>query len=150
MRVCSEHTAEGTIWPVDAALRPEGKAGPLVRTMAATSSYYERWAKTWEFQALLKARPVAGDLELGREFVEMVAPMVWSVAERDGFVAEMQAMRAPGGRAHPGEGGRPPAQARARVGCATSSSPSSCSSSCTAAPTTGIRSRRPRSAPWRR
>ncbi len=93
MRACSEHTAEGTIWPVDAALRPEGKAGPLVRTMAGMRSYYERWAKTWEFQALLKARPVAGDLELGRQFVELVAPMVWGVAGRDGFVGDVQAMR---------------------------------------------------------
>lgn len=93
MRVCSDHTGEGTIWPVDAALRPEGKAGPLVRTIASHRGYYERWAKTWEFQALLKARPVAGDLDLAREFVDMVAPMVWSAAERDGFVEDTQAMR---------------------------------------------------------
>jgi glutamate-ammonia-ligase adenylyltransferase len=93
MRACSEHTAEGTIWPVDAALRPEGKAGPLVRTMAGMRSYYERWAKTWEFQALLKARPVAGDLRLGREFVDLVSPLIWGVAARDGFVADVQAMR---------------------------------------------------------
>ncbi len=46
MQVCSDHTSEGTIWPVDAALRPEGKAGPLVRTIAGMRSYYERWAKT--------------------------------------------------------------------------------------------------------
>jgi [glutamine synthetase] adenylyltransferase / [glutamine synthetase]-adenylyl-L-tyrosine phosphorylase len=93
MRACSEHTAEGTIWPVDAALRPEGKAGPLVRTMAGMRTYYERWAKTWEFHALLKARPVAGDLALGRELVETVAPLVWGAAGRDGFVADVQAMR---------------------------------------------------------
>ena len=93
MRVCSDHTTEGTIWPVDAALRPEGKAGPLVRTMASHAGYYERWAKTWEFQALLKARPVAGDLALGREFRDLVDPMVWQVAERDGFVGDVQAMR---------------------------------------------------------
>ncbi len=93
MRACSDHTPEGTIWPVDAALRPEGKAGPLVRTLAGMRSYYERWAKTWEFQALLKARPVAGDLELGRELVDLVAPMVWSASGRDGFVADVQAMR---------------------------------------------------------
>jgi [glutamine synthetase] adenylyltransferase / [glutamine synthetase]-adenylyl-L-tyrosine phosphorylase len=61
MRICSEPTGEGTIWPVDAALRPEGKSGPLVRTLASHEGYYQRWAKTWEFQALLKARPVAGD-----------------------------------------------------------------------------------------
>ncbi|MDF1606263.1 bifunctional [glutamine synthetase] adenylyltransferase/[glutamine synthetase]-adenylyl-L-tyrosine phosphorylase [Nocardioides sp. YIM 152315] len=93
MRVCSDHTGEGTIWPVDANLRPEGKAGPLVRTIASHESYYERWASTWEFQALLKARPVAGDLALGREFVDATAPLVWSAAERDRFVEDTQAMR---------------------------------------------------------
>jgi glutamate-ammonia-ligase adenylyltransferase len=93
MRVCSDHTGEGTIWPVDANLRPEGKSGPLVRTIASHRGYYERWASTWEFQALLKARPVAGDLALGREFVETVEPMVWSAAEREGFVQDTQAMR---------------------------------------------------------
>ena len=93
IQVCSDHTTEGTIWPVDAALRPEGKAGPLVRTIASHRGYYERWAKTWEFQALLKARPVAGDLALGGDYVEMVSPMVWSAAERDGFVEDTRAMR---------------------------------------------------------
>ncbi len=93
IRVCSDHTGEGTIWPVDAALRPEGKAGPLVRTLASHQGYYERWAKTWEFQALLKARPVAGDRELGRAYVERITPMVWTAAEREGFVTEVQAMR---------------------------------------------------------
>ena len=93
VRICGDHTGEGTIWPVDTALRPEGKSGPLVRTLASHRGYYERWAKTWEFQALLKARAVAGDVELGQEFVDLVAPMVWSVAERDGFVGDVQAMR---------------------------------------------------------
>ncbi|MCR6032782.1 bifunctional [glutamine synthetase] adenylyltransferase/[glutamine synthetase]-adenylyl-L-tyrosine phosphorylase [Nocardioides sp. zg-579] len=93
MQVCSDQTAEGTIWPVDAALRPEGKAGPLTRTLASHQGYYERWAKTWEFQALLKARPVAGDRALGAAYVEMVSPMVWSAAEREGFVADTRAMR---------------------------------------------------------
>ncbi len=93
MQICSDHTAEGTIWPVDANLRPEGASGPLVRSLASHRGYYEKWAKTWEFQALLKARPVAGDLELGRHYVEMIAPMVWRAAERDGFVHDVQAMR---------------------------------------------------------
>ncbi|KQY51663.1 MULTISPECIES: bifunctional [glutamine synthetase] adenylyltransferase/[glutamine synthetase]-adenylyl-L-tyrosine phosphorylase [unclassified Nocardioides] len=93
IQVCSDHTAEGTIWPVDANLRPEGKSGPLVRTLASHRGYYERWAKTWEFQALLKARPVAGDLALGREYMQMIAPMVWSAASRDGFVTDVQSMR---------------------------------------------------------
>jgi [glutamine synthetase] adenylyltransferase / [glutamine synthetase]-adenylyl-L-tyrosine phosphorylase len=93
VRICSDHTAEGTIWPVDAALRPEGRSGPLVRTLASHQSYYERWARTWEFQALLKARPGAGDLALGRDYVEAITPMVWSASEREGFVPEVQSMR---------------------------------------------------------
>ena len=111
VRICSEHTAEGTIWEVDAALRPEGKAGPLVRTIASHRGYYERWAKTWEFQALLKARPVAGDLRLGTAFVEMVSPHVWSAAEREGFVGRRPGDAPTGARPHPGPRGRAPAQA---------------------------------------
>ena len=93
MRICSSHTAEGTLWPVDAALRPEGKAGPLVRTLDSHLSYYQRWAKTWEFQALLKARPVAGDEELGQRYADAIAGLVWSAADRDAFVDDVQAMR---------------------------------------------------------
>jgi glutamate-ammonia-ligase adenylyltransferase len=92
-RICSAHTAAGTIWTVDAALRPEGKAGQLVRSLASHRIYYQKWAKTWEFQAMLKARPSAGDLELGAEFVEMLSPLIWTAAERENFVADTQAMR---------------------------------------------------------
>jgi glutamate-ammonia-ligase adenylyltransferase len=53
-------------WPVDAALRPEGGRGPLTRTVASYVAYYRKWAKTWEFQALLKSRVAAGDGALGR------------------------------------------------------------------------------------
>lgn len=88
MRICKD-----VAWEVDAALRPEGRAGQLVRTMDGHRSYYERWARTWEFQALLKARPIAGDPELGREYVEQIASRTWEAAERDGFVADVQAMR---------------------------------------------------------
>ena len=92
-RVCSAHTAAGTIWQIDAALRPEGNAGPLVRTLTSHRAYYEKWAKNWEFQAMLKARPMAGDRELAQSFVDMVWPMVWRVADNDQFVGEVQAMR---------------------------------------------------------
>lgn len=78
---------------VDAALRPEGKAGALVRTLEGHETYYKKWARTWEFQALLKARPVAGDPDLGRRYAELVAPLVWSAAERENFVADVQQMR---------------------------------------------------------
>ncbi|MFJ8002410.1 bifunctional [glutamine synthetase] adenylyltransferase/[glutamine synthetase]-adenylyl-L-tyrosine phosphorylase [Streptomyces sp. NPDC096310] len=93
MRICSESTAEGTIWPVDANLRPEGRNGPLVRSLSSHLAYYQRWAKTWEFQALLKARPVAGDPALGAEYIDAVSPLVWQAAERDHFVPDVQKMR---------------------------------------------------------
>jgi glutamate-ammonia-ligase adenylyltransferase len=78
---------------VDAGLRPEGKQGALVRTMDSHIAYYQRWAKTWEFQALLKARPAVGDAELGQRYVEALLPMVWTACEREDFVPEVQAMR---------------------------------------------------------
>ncbi|GIG37802.1 bifunctional [glutamine synthetase] adenylyltransferase/[glutamine synthetase]-adenylyl-L-tyrosine phosphorylase [Cellulomonas pakistanensis] len=92
-RACAAPSGEPALWPVDAALRPEGKDGPLVRTLDSHRSYYERWAKTWEFQALLKARPLAGDPELGRAYVEATNPMVWQAVRRENFVADSQAMR---------------------------------------------------------
>ncbi|MDX2645389.1 bifunctional [glutamine synthetase] adenylyltransferase/[glutamine synthetase]-adenylyl-L-tyrosine phosphorylase [Streptomyces sp. PA03-1a] len=93
MRICSDTTVEGSIWQVDANLRPEGRRGPLVRTLSSHLAYYKRWAKTWEFQALLKARPVAGDPALGQEYVEALSPMVWQAAEREHFVQDVQEMR---------------------------------------------------------
>lgn len=93
MRVCSASTGEGSLWQVDAALRPEGKQGPLVRTLESHRAYYERWAKGWEFQALLKARPVAGDRELGAAYIEAIRPMVWQACRRENFVEDAQAMR---------------------------------------------------------
>ncbi|MFD8970150.1 bifunctional [glutamine synthetase] adenylyltransferase/[glutamine synthetase]-adenylyl-L-tyrosine phosphorylase [Streptomyces sp. NPDC059568] len=93
MRICSESNIEGTIWPVDANLRPEGRNGPLVRTLSSHLAYYQRWAKTWEFQALLKARVVAGDPLLGAEYIDGVSPLVWQAAEREHFVSDVQKMR---------------------------------------------------------
>ncbi len=88
IRICGE-----VAWPVDAALRPEGKDGPLVRTLDSHAAYYQRWARTWEFQALLKARPVAGDAELGAAYIERLALLVWRAADREHFVEDVQEMR---------------------------------------------------------
>ncbi len=93
IRVCSQSTPEGPLFPVDPNLRPEGRDGPLVRTVASHRAYYERWAKTWEFQALLKARFAAGDDGLGADYLAAVTPMVWLAAQREDFVADVQAMR---------------------------------------------------------
>lgn len=88
MRVAGE-----AFFEVDAGLRPEGRHGALVRTLESHVAYYQRWAKTWEFQALLKARPAAGDAELGRAYVDALLPMVWTACEREDFVPDVQAMR---------------------------------------------------------
>jgi glutamate-ammonia-ligase adenylyltransferase len=88
MRLC-----RAVAWEIDAALRPEGKDGPLVRTLASHEAYYQRWASTWEFQALLKARAIAGDLDLGARYEAAIAALVWTAAERPDFVADVQAMR---------------------------------------------------------
>ena len=93
MRTIHELAAEPELWEVDANLRPEGKDGALVRTLESHLAYYDRWAKSWEFQALLKARPLAGDIDLGERYVAGVAPKVWSSASRENFVESVQRMR---------------------------------------------------------
>jgi glutamate-ammonia-ligase adenylyltransferase len=93
IQACSAVTSEGSIWDVDAALRPEGKSGALVRTLDSYLDYYHRWAQTWEYQALLKARPMAGDFDLGNDFVAAVSPLIWQASSRPNFVDDVQKMR---------------------------------------------------------
>ena len=92
-RAIFEVSKEPGLWEVDANLRPEGKDGALVRTLESHLAYYDRWAKDWEFQALLKARPLAGSTELGERYVSSVAPKIWSSASRSNFVEQVQRMR---------------------------------------------------------
>lgn len=92
-RAIFEVSKEPGLWEVDANLRPEGKDGALVRTLESHLAYYDRWAKDWEFQALLKARPLAGSVTLGQQYVDAVAPKIWSSASRSNFVEQVQRMR---------------------------------------------------------
>ncbi len=94
-RLASEmmRVASAAFFQVDAGLRPEGRNGELVRTVESHIAYYQRWAKTWEFQALLKARAAVGDAELGERYLAALMPMVWVACEREDFVVEVQAMR---------------------------------------------------------
>jgi glutamate-ammonia-ligase adenylyltransferase len=87
-------TADGIVFRTDADLRPEGRSGALSRGLDAYAAYYERWAEPWEFQALLKARPVAGDPELGRRFLELVRPFVWPDVLDPDAVRSVRAMKA--------------------------------------------------------
>ena len=94
-RLASEFNRIGSkaFFEVDAALRPEGKSGALVRTLESHVTYYKRWAETWEFQAQLKARAQTGYLPLGLEYIAAINPMVWEASLRESFVHDVQAMR---------------------------------------------------------
>jgi glutamate-ammonia-ligase adenylyltransferase len=76
-RIVTEPTADGFLYRVDLDLRPEGKRGPLVVSHEGLADYYESWAATWEKAALMKARPVAGDLQLGWRILRSIDPMIY-------------------------------------------------------------------------
>ena len=92
-RGITEFQKEPGLWEVDANLRPEGKDGALVRTLDSHLAYYQRWASDWEFQALIKARPLAGDRDLGAAYREALEPLIWAASSRPGFVEQVQRMR---------------------------------------------------------
>lgn len=83
-----------TCFRVDAALRPEGRDGPLVRSLDSYIAYWDRWAHTWEFQALLKARPVAGDDDIGPAFAAAAGERVWSRPFGADELRELRSMKA--------------------------------------------------------
>jgi glutamate-ammonia-ligase adenylyltransferase len=94
LRVMTEPTAAGIVFRTDADLRPEGRAGALSRNLDAFAAYWERWAQAWELQALIKARPVAGDLPLGGAFIARAEPFVWPDVLDPAAVHEIRAMKA--------------------------------------------------------
>jgi glutamate-ammonia-ligase adenylyltransferase len=92
-RIISEPSLEPGLWQVDPNLRPEGKSGALVRRLEAHLSYYQKWAEDWEFQALLKARFVAGSKELGLQYEQLIKPLVWQRTGRAAIVENARNMR---------------------------------------------------------
>lgn len=76
-RLIGQNTPDGFVFRVDLRLRPEGERGDLVQSLAGYELYYESWGQTWERSALLKARPCAGDMELGKAFLETIRPFVF-------------------------------------------------------------------------
>jgi glutamate-ammonia-ligase adenylyltransferase len=89
----SSHTAEGYAYRVDLRLRPYGSAGQLVWSLGALAGYYRGAAAAWEVQALLKARPVAGDLAVGREFLDSVRPVLTAPRDRAEVAAAIGRLR---------------------------------------------------------
>jgi [glutamine synthetase] adenylyltransferase / [glutamine synthetase]-adenylyl-L-tyrosine phosphorylase len=84
---------EGQVFRVDLGLRPGGIDGELVVSLGAAVAYYRSWAEPWERQALIKARPAAGDLGLGRLFVDRIEPLVYSRDADPDLMAEIAAMK---------------------------------------------------------
>ncbi|SCX11024.1 bifunctional [glutamine synthetase] adenylyltransferase/[glutamine synthetase]-adenylyl-L-tyrosine phosphorylase [Candidatus Aquiluna sp. UB-MaderosW2red] len=92
-QVINEPGIEPGLWEVDPNLRPEGKSGALVRTLQSHIAYFEKWAESWEFQALLKARFLAGDKELGLAYEQALKPLIWSKADRASIVENARHLR---------------------------------------------------------
>lgn len=89
----SQPTADGFLYRVDMRLRPWGSSGPLVCTLDAYEGYLRQHGRTWEKQALLKARPVAGNLQLGHELLRRLEPVIYA-ADPDDVRAEISSMKA--------------------------------------------------------
>jgi glutamate-ammonia-ligase adenylyltransferase len=87
-------TEDGFVFRVDLNLRPDGRNGPIVNSVRAAELYYQSFGRTWERNALVKARPGAGDLAVGEELLRWLEPFVWRRSLDLEIVAEIQAMKA--------------------------------------------------------
>jgi [glutamine synthetase] adenylyltransferase / [glutamine synthetase]-adenylyl-L-tyrosine phosphorylase len=120
LEILGGHSPEGRAFEIDTALRPEGRAGALVRSLEGCLEYYKRWAKEWEYQALLKARPCAGSLAVGGELVEETRPLVFLeevASERIAAIRKMKQLveeHAARGASAPRSPGRSPSSPRPR------------------------------------
>jgi len=93
IRLLSAHTDRGQAYRVDLRLRPEGQRGPVARSLASTLSYYDTLGRTWERQALIKVRSVAGDRTLGDEFLRAIESFVWRQYLSFAEINEIKAMK---------------------------------------------------------
>ena len=93
-RLCNGATPAEGIVRIDASLRPEGKQGPLARSLDAFEEYHRRWGATWERQALLRARPVAGDESVAERFQALADEAVWSAPLDEAAEREIRRMKA--------------------------------------------------------
>jgi glutamate-ammonia-ligase adenylyltransferase len=93
-RVVSEPGRHGDGYELDSELRPEGRRGPLARSLESYRRYYREWAEPWEVLALVKGRPVAGDTGALEAFVEVVEPVLWAQGQDPRFLREIRAIKA--------------------------------------------------------
>ena len=89
----NEITADGNVFRVDLELRPEGKSGEIVNSLASCEIYYQSWGRTWERQALIKARVSAGSDNLGKEFFEMIEPFIYRRSLDFEAIEEIKSMK---------------------------------------------------------
>jgi glutamate-ammonia-ligase adenylyltransferase len=94
LSIMTTPTADGIVFRTDADLRPEGRAGALSRTVDSYEAWWARWARHWEFQALLKARPVAGDADLADKFMATSRAFVWRDVLDADAIREVRTMKA--------------------------------------------------------
>ncbi len=90
----SKATEDGFVFRVDLNLRPDGRSGPIVNSVRAAELYYQTFGRSWERNALVKARPGAGDLAVGEELLRLLEPFVWRRSVDLGIIQEIQAMKA--------------------------------------------------------
>jgi [glutamine synthetase] adenylyltransferase / [glutamine synthetase]-adenylyl-L-tyrosine phosphorylase len=94
IKTIGEVTPEGQAFRIDAALRPEGKSGPLARSLDSFLEYYERWSRPWEHQALLRARVAAGGAGIGNEFIERTRHLAYPERLSSEFLVEIRHLKA--------------------------------------------------------
>jgi glutamate-ammonia-ligase adenylyltransferase len=93
-KVLSGPSRHGAAYELDAELRPEGRKGPMARSLEGYRRYYEEWAEPWEMLALVKARVAAGDDDLGRTWSEMVDRFVWRTHLPPDFIRSIREIKA--------------------------------------------------------
>jgi glutamate-ammonia-ligase adenylyltransferase len=89
----SKATEDGIVFRVDLNLRPDGRSGPIVNSIRAAELYYQSYGRSWERNAMLKARPGSGDVAVGDELLRLLAPFIWRRSLDLDVVAEIKAMK---------------------------------------------------------
>ena len=93
-RILSEPNKHGDAYHLDAGLRPEGKAGPMARSLESYRRYYSQWGEPWEMLALIRAKPIAGDDQVQEGFAQMIEPFLWQPEVSTQVIHSIRAIKA--------------------------------------------------------